>query len=86
MIYNELCKGEIKQTSRDAYLGIISKLADAGAQGIVLGCTEISLLVRQEELSIPLFDTTTLHAQAAVREALSPSRTAAENGCVKSSR
>ena len=71
VIYNELCRGKIKPDSKDAYLRIISKLVSNGAQGIVLGCTEIPMLIKPEDLPVPLFDTTTLHAQAAVEAALS---------------
>ena len=71
IIYNELVLGEIKQASREKYLVIINKLVKAGAEGIILGCTEIPLLVKQEDCEIPIFDTTTIHAKAAVEFALS---------------
>jgi aspartate racemase len=71
VIYNELCKGEILPVSREAYVEIISRLVDNGAQGVILGCTEIPMLVRPQDVEVPLFDTTTLHAQAAVELALS---------------
>jgi aspartate racemase len=71
VIYDELCKGEIIPSSREAYVEIISKLVGNGAQGIILGCTEIPMLVRSQDVEVPLFDTTTLHAQAAVELALS---------------
>ncbi|HJQ08068.1 MAG TPA: aspartate/glutamate racemase family protein [Candidatus Saccharimonadales bacterium] len=70
IIYNELCLGEIKDASRKKYLEIIRKLNERGAQGVILGCTEIGLLVGQDNISLPLFDTTRLHAQAAVTMAL----------------
>lgn len=70
IIYNELCVGVIKPESKAAYLRIIDGLAARGAQAIILGCTEITLLVKQEDTSIPLFDTTYLHAVAAVDYAL----------------
>lgn len=74
IIYNELVKGEIKASSRDAYLDIINKLTADGAEGIVLGCTEIPLLVTPECTDAVLFDTTTIHAEAAVEFALNPQR------------
>ena len=70
IIYNELCLGEIKDVSRKKYTEIINKLAASGAEGIILGCTEIPLLVRQEDCEVPLFDTTSIHAEAAVIFAL----------------
>ena len=70
VIYNELVKGEIKAGSRQAFLAIIEDLQSRGAQGIVLGCTEIPLLVKQDDVAIPIFDTTRLHAEAAVNWAL----------------
>ncbi len=70
IIYNELVVGKILPASRDAYQKIIHNLADQGAEGIILGCTEIGLLVKQSDCSLPLFDTTLLHAQAAVQYAL----------------
>ena len=70
ILYNELCLGEIKATSKGVFQKIIAGLASRGAQGIILGCTEIPLLVSQNDYEIPLFDTTTLHARAAVDFAL----------------
>jgi aspartate racemase len=70
ILYDELCLGEIKQVSKEAFQGIIAELEKRGAQGIVLGCTEIPLIVKQEDYAIPLYDTTTLHAEAAVELAL----------------
>lgn len=70
VIYDELCIGEIKQPSRKKYIGIIEHLINNGAEGIILGCTEIGLLVRQEDSRVPLFDTTRIHAVAAVKYAL----------------
>jgi len=71
IIYNELVRGQVKETSRHIYRTVIENLVDAGAQAIILGCTEIMLLVGNEDSSVPLFDTTTLHADAAVTKALS---------------
>jgi aspartate racemase len=70
VIYNELVKGVIKETSRGEFLKIISKLVENGAQGVILGCTEIGLLVKSADCSVPVFDTTQLHAKAAVDYAL----------------
>jgi aspartate racemase len=70
ILYNELCLGEIKERSKGTFRAIIGGLEARGAQGIILGCTEIPLLVSQEDYKIPLFDTTTLHARAAVDFAL----------------
>ncbi|KRG76439.1 racemase [Stenotrophomonas chelatiphaga] len=65
IIYDELCQGVIRDESRAIYRQIMSSMSGAGAQGIILGCTEISLLVDQSDATVPLFDTTALHAQAA---------------------
>jgi len=70
ILYNELCLGEIKEQSRQAFQEIIARLETRGAQGIILGCTEIPLIVSQQDYRIPLFDTTTIHAEAAVNYAL----------------
>ena len=70
IIYDELCKGEIKKASRRVCLDIIEELTERGAEGIILGCTELPLLVRHGDLGVSLFDTTRLHAEAAVRLAL----------------
>ena len=70
VIYKELVAGQVLSTSRSAYRDIIARLVERGAQAIVLGCTEIMLLVQPEDSAVPLFDTTTLHAQAAVQQAL----------------
>jgi aspartate racemase len=70
VIYEELCLGIVRGESRSAYLAIMGKLAAQGAEAIILGCTEISLLVNQSDCDIPLFDTTALHASAAAEEAL----------------
>ena len=70
IIYQELCLGEIKPSSKDQYIEIINKLVDSGAEAVILGCTEIPLLVQQEDVNIPLFDTTSIHAETAVEFAL----------------
>jgi aspartate racemase len=71
VIFGELCQGVVEQGSKEAYLGIINKLVDRGAEGIILGCTEIPLLIQQNDTSIPLFDTTYLHAIKVAEKALS---------------
>ncbi len=70
VIYDELVAGKIRAASREQYTAIIEGLAACGAEGIVLGCTEIPLLVRPEDVSLPLFDTTQIHAEAALIYAL----------------
>ncbi|MFH1945316.1 MAG: amino acid racemase, partial [Acidobacteriota bacterium] len=70
IIYNELCLGTIREDSRMRYVDIINELVGRGAQGIVLGCTEIPLLVKQGDVTVPIFDTTAIHAKAAVDFAL----------------
>ncbi|MFG2843644.1 aspartate/glutamate racemase family protein [Kitasatospora sp. NPDC048296] len=70
VIYQELCVGEVREESRAAYRRVIEELVAAGAEGIILGCTEIELLVRPEDSPVPVFPTTRLHAEAAVATAL----------------
>ncbi|MDD9895582.1 MAG: aspartate/glutamate racemase family protein [Gammaproteobacteria bacterium] len=70
VIYEELCLGKINEGSRTAYLEIIQQLHQRGAQAVILGCTEIALLVSQQDTNIPLYDTTAIHAAQAVRFAL----------------
>jgi len=70
IIYEELVLGEIKQESRDEYIRVMKKLVKRGAEGIILGCTEISLLVGANDTSVPVFDTTRIHAETAVEIAL----------------
>lgn len=70
VIYSELCLGKIDNQSRLQYKKIITNLALQGAQGIILGCTEIGMLIKPEDSPIPLFDTTRLHAQMALDYAL----------------
>ena len=70
VIYQELCLGKINPQSRLAYLVIIDKLFAQGAQAVILGCTEIALLVQQQHTQVPLFDTTQIHADSAVLMAL----------------
>jgi aspartate racemase len=70
IIYDELCAGIIQLDSKQKYTDIIRRLVKAGAGGIILGCTEIGLLVKQADSPVPLFDTTEIHAKAAVKHAL----------------
>jgi aspartate racemase len=70
IIYEELVQGRVLPESRAAYREIIARLVDAGAEAIILGCTEIMLLVTQDDSEVPLFDTTAIHAEAAVDLAL----------------
>lgn len=66
IIYDELIQGVINPQSKQAYLDIISRLEEQGAEGVILGCTEITMLVKQTDVQLPLFDTTQLHAEQAV--------------------
>ncbi len=70
IIYGELCLGQVKDDSRQAYLRIMNDLRDQGAEGVIEGCTEIVMLVKQQHTDIPLFDTTSIHAEEAVAQAL----------------
>jgi len=70
IIYEELCLGEVNPASREAYLDIIASLSERGAQAVILGCTEIGLLIRQADTPVPLYDTTAIHAAQAVEKAL----------------
>ena len=71
VVYNELIAGVFRDGSRAGFLKVIDKLADRGAEGMILGCTEIPLLVGEKDTSLPLFDTTTIHAEAALDYAIS---------------
>lgn len=70
IIYDELCLGEVRRESRARYLEIVGRLRARGAEGVILGCTEIGLLIGQDDLDIPVFDSTEAHAAAAVKAAL----------------
>jgi len=70
VIYNELSKGLLLDASKKAYLKIINNLIEQGLEGVILGCTEIPLLINQEDVSTPVFDTTTIHANKAFELAL----------------
>ena len=70
IIYNELCLGVVSQTSKDMLLDVIGKMSKGGAEGIILGCTEIGLLISQQDTKVPLFDTALIHAETAALLAL----------------
>ena len=69
-IFDELAKGMMTEETKSRYLDIINKLAERGAEGVILGCTEIPLLIKQEDVTMPVFDTTRIHAEAAIRFSL----------------
>jgi aspartate racemase len=71
VIYGELCLGQVTESARADYLAVINRLTSAGAEAVILGCTEIAMLVQQRHTAVPLYDTTALHAQAAIDFALS---------------
>ena len=71
IIFDELCLGTVSDSSRTTYCRIIDELSASGAEGVILGCTEISLLVRSEDTRVPLFDTTAIHAERAATMAMS---------------
>jgi aspartate racemase len=70
VIYDELVAGQIRDESRSRFVAIINELAERGAEGVILGCTEIPLLVGEEDAGMPLFDTTVIHAEAALNYAI----------------
>ncbi len=70
-IFNELCRGKINKSSKEKFIEIINKLKNNGAEGVILGCTEIVLLISDNDVDIPVFDTTKLHAEYAGELALS---------------
>lgn len=72
IIYQELCLGQVRDASRQAYLRVIADLGARGAQAVILGCTEIAMLIQPEDCPLPLFDTTALHARSAAHWALTP--------------
>jgi aspartate racemase len=71
VIYDELCRGRIEEFSRTAFIEIVHALEREGVEGVILGCTEIGMLLEQKDSPLPLYDSTTLHAEAAVDRALS---------------
>ncbi len=70
IIFDELCKGDFKASSKNVYVNVINQLVEEGAEGIILGCTEIPLLINQQDTAVPLFDTTHIHAKTVVDVAL----------------
>lgn len=76
VIFEELCKGIIDPDSKQAYLGIVDALAERGAQGVILGCTEIGMLIKASDTAVALYDTTEIHAAEAVAWALKDEETA----------
>jgi aspartate racemase len=71
VIFDELCRNDVRDASRQGYVRIIDRLVEEeGAQGVILGCTEIPLLIHQRDVNVPVFDTTRIHAEAAVNYAL----------------
>lgn len=70
-IFEELGKGIVNQNTKERYITIIKKLIDNGAEGIILGCTEIPMLIQQQDVTVPIFDTTLIHSTAAVQFSLS---------------
>jgi aspartate racemase len=73
IIYDELCLGVVTEPSREIYRGVIRRLVEAGAEAVVLGCTEIELLVSADDSPVPVFPTTRLHVEAAVTASLAGS-------------
>ena len=70
VIYEELCQGVVLEESRKAYVEVIDRLVARGAQGVILGCTEIEMLIQDDDVRVPTFPTTSIHVQAAVDRAL----------------
>lgn len=73
IVFEELCVGKINEKSRKIFQKIIEKMQKKGAEGVILGCTEIGLLIHQSDVSVPVFDTTVIHAKRAVQIALTDS-------------
>ena len=80
IIYDELCQGQLLASSRQYYRQVIEDLAGQGAEGVILGCTEIGLLINQDDSPIPVFDTTAIHAAAAVDFLLSHTKSGCSTG------
>ncbi len=70
VIYDELCLGKINESSRNEYIRIVKELSEAGAEAVILGCTEIALLIKQADTATPLYDTTAIHLEEAVQVAI----------------
>lgn len=90
IIYDELCHGKVTDTSRQTYREIIAQLIDQGAEGVIMGCTEITMLIDQSDSAVPLFDTTKIHVEKALEEIFSAPHTQSdthaettENGAVE---
>ena len=79
IIYDELVQGRVEAASREAYRTVIARLVERGVDAVILGCTEIVLLVREEDSPVPLFDTTRIHVEAAAEQVLSWSAAACTN-------
>ena len=77
VIYEELCRGTVCDRSREAFVGIVKRLAGEGAQAVILGCTEITMLIGAADVPVPVFDTTAIHAETAVAFAIADERQAA---------
>ncbi|MEG0592764.1 MAG: aspartate/glutamate racemase family protein, partial [Coprobacillus sp.] len=71
IIYNELCLGIISDKSRDVYKQVIENLRDKGAEAVILGCTEIGLLIKQDDSILPVFDTAEIHAKMVAEKSIS---------------
>lgn len=70
IIFDELCHGKILEASKERFIAVIQEAIAAGVEGVILGCTEIGLLIQQKDVTIPVFDTTEIHSQKAVEQAL----------------
>lgn len=70
IIFTELCLGKVEVSSRQTFQRIINELQQQGAEGVILGCTELGLLIKEQDIELPIFDTTIIHAQCAVELAL----------------
>jgi len=81
IIYDELCQGIVRPESKGAYLAEVAKLSRQGADSVIFGCTEVGMLIGQHDVNLPVFDTTKIHATAAVDYALGCSRSGRESGC-----
>ena len=77
IIYEELCQGIVLESSREAYVEIAERLFDAGADSLILGCTEVGMLLSDDNVSVPVFDTTLIHCAAALNASLKVARQAA---------
>jgi aspartate racemase len=82
IIFDELCRGIIRENSRQQYIDIIARGQSAGADSVILGCTEIGLLIGPQHIGLPMFDSTLLHADAAVAFALGQSASHQAEACV----